>query len=321
MAFERPDIVSAIRRAMLARRGVLSSLAWTALAVIVPSVLRYVLDGGANGVPFVTYFPAIVLAGLFLGWRYGVLTVLGSAAAARLLFMADAPRLGESFEGVLIVGMFALTCAALLIIAHALRQALVQLTAAAEREELLNAELRHRLKNVLAVISSLVTLNRRHADPERAHEALNERIIALSRAVDLLGTDGPRACALPDLAQEALDPFLRDYDIRLSGPDCAVDRGCCMPTVLALHELATNAIKYGSLSTSGGWVDLEWSPAVEDRIAMRWREHGGPPVKPRTRSGMGTKILSMRSELSRFVLEFPPEGASCLIELKAAPSR
>lgn len=303
-------------RVMLAQRPLAESLVWTIVAVGVPTALRYVLDGGANGVPFVTYFPAIVLAGLFLGWRFGALTAVLSAAAARLVFMQGAPRLGESAEGLAIIGMFALTCAMLLGIAEALRRVFGQLTAASERETLLNQELRHRLKNLLALVSSLATLSARHSDPEHAQQAFTERLIALSRAVDLLGTEGPSACGLPDLAQEALRPF-EGYDIRLSGPTCAVERDSCVPAVLALHELATNAIKYGALSVPGGWIELAWDAPIDAPVAARWSEHGGPPVVPPARKGMGTRILSMKSEAATFTAEFPPGGVTCAITLRA----
>ena len=306
----------AIGRAMLARHSLVGSLGWTAAAVVVPTALRWVIDGGANGVPFVTYFPAIVLAGVFLGWRYGALTAILSAATARVAFMQDAPRLGDTPEGWAIVGLFALTCAMLLAISEALRRVFAQAAGASERETLLNQELRHRLKNLLALVGSLSTLSARHTDPQRAQQAFTERLIALSRAVDLLGAEGPTACGLPDLAAEALRPFISDYDIRLLGEPCAVDRDSCVPAVLALHELATNAIKYGALSVREGWVELSWGEPADGNVAALWCEHGGPAVSPPARVGMGTRILSMRSAAASFAIEYPPEGARCAIKLR-----
>jgi two-component sensor histidine kinase len=305
-----------IGRAMLARRTFANSLGWIAVAVTAPTAGRYLLDAGDNGVPFVTYFPAIVLAGLFLGWRYGALTAVLSAIAARLAFMHDAPRLGESVEGLAILGMFALTCVLLLAIVEALRRVFAQLALASERETLLNQELRHRLKNILALVGSLSTLSARHSDPEVAQKAFTERLIALSRAVDLLGSEGPTACGLPDLASEALRPFTRDYDIRLSGDVCPLDRDSCVPAVLALHELATNAIKYGALSVPEGWVELSWGEPAGNSITAQWRECGGPTVTPPQRKGMGSRILSMKSGAATFEIEYPPEGARCAITLR-----
>ncbi|MGX7952809.1 sensor histidine kinase [Tsuneonella sp. HG249] len=305
-----------IGRAMLARHSLAASLAWTAVAVIIPTAIRYGLDRGENGVPFVTFFPAIVLAGLFLGWRYGALTAILSAAVVRMVLMEAAPRLGESPEGLAIVGMFALTCVVLLGIVEALRRVFAQAAGATAREALLNQELRHRLKNLLALVGSLSTLSVRHSDPEKAHQAFTERLIALSRAVDLLGTEGPTAFGLPDLALEALRPFMSDYDIRLSGDTCAVDRDSCVPAVLALHELATNAIKYGALSIPEGWVEVSWGQPAQGSVTALWCERGGPPVKPPGRKGMGSRILSMRSAAASFAVEYPEDGVRCALKLR-----
>ncbi len=309
--------LSRVGRVMVAPHNTLSSLGWTAVAVLVPTALRAPLDVGANGVPFVTYFPAIVLAGLFLGWRYGLLTAILSALTARMLFLESSPRLAGSAEGIAILALFVFSCAALLGIAEALRRSMKDLAAASDREQLLNAELRHRLKNVLSIVTSLAALQKRHADPAQAHEAFVERIVALSRAVDLLGTDGPRACALPDLAEEALEPFLPAFDIRLAGPVCRVERASCVPAVLAFHELATNAVKHGALAAPGGWVEISWSEEEDGMIPVQWCEHGGPPVRAPSRRGMGSKILAMQSEAARFALDFPTAGVICKIALKS----
>lgn len=303
---------------MLAPHSIASSLGWTTVAVAVPSLLRLAIDGGRNGIPFITYFPAIVLVALFLGWRYGVLAAVASAAAARLLFMEDRASLVETPEGVAIIGLFVLSCTLLISIGEALRRTFTELQAASSREELLNEELRHRMKNMLAVVGSLASLSHRHADPEQAHAAFIERLAALDRATSLLGGDSTVSCALPDLAEEALRPFLTDYDIRLVGNPQKVHRDCCVPAVLAFHELATNAIKYGALSASPGRVELCWSDPEGGMVTLRWREHDGPPVTPPERCGLGSRILSMRSPATSFDVDFAPDGVRCEMRLKAA---
>lgn len=302
--------------AMLVQHSLVASLGWTLAATIIPTALRLAIDQGSHGVPFATYYPAIVIAGLFLGWKFGALTAVLCAAAARLVFMQEAPRLGETTEGLIIVGFFALSCAMLLAIVEALRRLFAQSAGASEREALLNQELRHRLKNVLALVGSLATLTGRHSDPKRAQEAFTERLIALSRAVDLLGSEGPAACGLPELANEALRPFMVDYDLRLSGEPCIVDRDSAVPAVLAFHELATNAIKYGAWSVPEGWVELSWGEPADGVVVAHWREFGGPPVSAPQRKGMGTRILSMRSRAASFALEYPAEGVQCAIRLR-----
>ena len=307
-----------VRQAMLAPHSAAASLGWTAVAVVVPTLLRLAIDGGRSGVPFVTYFPAVVLVALFLGWRYGALAAALSAVVARLLFMGEGPRLIESPGGVAILGVFVLSCVVLVSIGEALRRTFAELDAASEREMLLNDELRHRMKNMLAVVGSLATLTHRHADPEQAHAAFSERLAALDRATSLLGSDSAVSCALPELAEEALRPFLSDYDIRLVGCPQQVHRDCCVPAVLAFHELATNAIKYGALSAAHGWVDLRWSEPEAGMLTLWWREHYGPPVARPNRRGLGSRILSMRSPATSFQIDFAPDGVRCEMRLRAA---
>lgn len=305
-------------QAVLARHSLLGGLGWVAVGVVVPTVLGLGLRVANYGVPFVTYYPVVVLSALFLGWRYSLLATLLCAAAARLLFMQDWPRFTSSPHGLAILAVFVLSCAGLIASGEWLRRVLAELDSVSKRETLLNEELRHRLKNVLALVNSLAMLSYRHADPEQAQNAFSERLAALDRATGLLGSDSPIACALPELAQEALRPFLTDYDIRLDGPSQQVDRDGCVPAVLALHELATNAIKYGALSVPGGHVELDWGEAARSRVTLRWSEHDGPRVTPPERRGMGTRILSMHSPAAAFDVAFPAEGVRCDVVLKAA---
>jgi two-component sensor histidine kinase len=303
--------------AVLAPHTLLGSLGWTLAAVGGPTLLRLAVDAGKNGVPFVSYFPAIVVATLFLGWRFGLLTTLLCAAAARLLFMSEMPRLVASPQGIAILTLFVLSCGFLITIGEWLRRVLAEVDAAAAREALLNDELRHRLKNLLAIVNSLSSLSHRYTDPAVAHEAFAERLSALGRAASLLGRDGEVSCALPQLAQEALRPFLSDYDIRLSGPAQEVDHDACVPAVLALHELATNAIKYGALKEPGGHVEVRWAEPQAGLVTVDWEEKDGPEVAKPQQLGMGSRILSMRSPAASFAVDYPLTGVRCKMALQA----
>ena len=304
-------------QAVLARHSFARSIGWTVVAVVVPTALRLALDAGRHGTPFVTYYPAVVLSALFLGWRYSVLATILCVAAARLLFMHDVQPLGSTPEGVAIFALFVFSCGSLIAIGEWLRRVLAELDAVSAREALLNQELRHRLKNLLAVVNSLSALSHRHSDPEQAQSAFAERLAALDRATGLLGSDSAVSCALPDLAEEALRPFLGGYDIRLVGSPQEVDRDGCVPAVLALHELATNAIKYGALSTPDGWVEFAWTASKDGIVELHWREQDGPPVKEPKRLGMGSRILSMRSPAASFAIDYASEGVRCEMKLKA----
>jgi two-component sensor histidine kinase len=318
MEHKPPRLAHRLGQAILARHSLAGNLGWTLALVIVPTLIRLALDAGRNGVPFVSYFPAVVLGALFLGWRYGVLVTLVSATVARILFIREGFHFVESTRGLIILVLFVLSCAMLIAIGEALRRVLAEVHAASAREALLNEELRHRLKNLLAVVSSLANLSFRHGHAEDAQNAFSERLAALDRATSLLGGENALTCALPQLAEEALRPFLSGYDIRIDGPAQDVERDACVPAVLAFHELATNAIKYGSLSRSGGWVGLTWGIRTDGMVQLCWHEHDGPPVNAPKRRGMGSRILSMRSHAASFSVDFAADGLRCDIELKAA---
>ncbi|HEX6962858.1 MAG TPA: HWE histidine kinase domain-containing protein [Lacipirellula sp.] len=315
---QAPRFSERIGQAILARHSFVGSLGWMLVLVIVPTLLRLALDAGHNGVPFVTYFPAIVLGALFLGWRYGVLVTFVSAMVARILFIREDFYFVHSARGLVILVLFVLSCAMLIAIGEALRRVMAEVHAASAREALLNQELRHRLKNLLAVVNSLASLSFRHGNPEEAQHAFSERLAALDRATSLLGGENALTCNLPELAEEALRPFLNDYDIRLDGNRQEVERDACVPAVLAFHELATNAIKYGALSRSSGWVGLSWGPIDDGMVVLRWQEHDGPPVNAPKRRGMGTRILSMRSPAANFKVDYAADGLRCDIALKVA---
>ena len=305
-------------QAVLARHSLAANLGWTILAVLVPTLLRLALDAGRYGTPFVTYYPAVVLTALFLGWRFSLLATVLCAGVTRLLFMQDLPPLGGTVQGLSIFALFVISCASLIAIGEGLRRVLAELEAASSREALLNQELRHRLKNLLAVVNSLSALSHRHSDPEQAQNAFAERLAALDRATSLLGGDSAVSCALPELAEEALRPFLADYDIRFAGAHQEVDRDGCVPAVLAFHELATNAIKYGALRSRDGWVELTWGAPVDGLVTLQWEEKGGPPVTKPERRGMGSRILSMRSPAASFAITYPRDGVRCEFKLKSA---
>lgn len=170
---------------------------------------------------------------------------------------------------------------------------------AVERESLLSRELDHRIKNIFAVISGLVSLTMR-GRPELADvgEGLRDRILALGRAHDLVRISSQdhreqSGTTLVALLQALLSPYRSETGDRISidGEDIVIDDRSATPFALYFHELATNASKYGALSVPGGLVEIEIVPGEE--IEISWREAGGPPAVPGPRSGFGEKLIEM----------------------------
>lgn len=186
-------------------------------------------------------------------------------------------------------------------------------------------ELNHRVKNTLATVQSIVdqTLRRKDSAPD-LREDLTSRLLALSRAHDVLTNEKWSGADLHEIAVQAAAPYRRDAGedrIALSGPEVRLTPRTAIALALALHELATNAAKYGALSAPGGRVELEWSREGEHDLLMTWREAGGPTVSPPTRTGFGSRLIQrgLATELQgRVELSFPPEGVVCTVWARLA---
>lgn len=309
--------MAGVRRAMLAPRSHPMRLIGAGLAILLPTLLRLAIDGGTGGVPFVTYFPAIMLAALFLGWEYAALTVVGSAIVAKRMFMGGPSLLDSNWQFLTMAGLYFLSCALLIAMVETMRRTLVQLEAQAKVQQTLTGELRHRVKNVLAVVQGLAVMTSRNTDPKQFREAFSGRLAALAKATDLISVDDFATCRMPALVEEAIGPFRNDGNFSLEGPPCRLPRGCCVPTVLALHELSTNALKHGALSMPGGRVSIAWRNDG-GTLVLSWIESGGPPVAEPTRKGMGSRLLVKQPGLDGVELRFEPDGFQCHLRIEGA---
>ncbi|MGP7795637.1 sensor histidine kinase [Sphingomonas sp. CLY1604] len=181
---------------------------------------------------------------------------------------------------------------------------------------LMNGELAHRLKNVLAVVQSVAAQTLRTApDTETASHDLGARLVALGAATDVLTDSSWRSADLREVATRALLPHGGPGGrILLEGPAITLKPEVTVAFALALHELATNAAKYGALSNDVGTVALHWAVAGRgDRavLSIVWREQGGPPVSPPTRRGFGSTLIerSLRSYFrGKAATDYRPEG-------------
>jgi PAS domain S-box-containing protein len=190
---------------------------------------------------------------------------------------------------------------------------------AEQRLELVLQELRHRVKNMLAVVQSLVGQTLRHVESiEAFHTALLGRLAGLAGAHDLLVDTDWAGTGLRQLILAQLSPFLERQDrLKLAGEDVILPSGAVLTLGMTLHELATNAAKYGALSSAVGTVDVSWrrEPATAGRqLVLVWAERGGPQVAPPRQGGFGTKLIEagIPHELDGEVaLAFDPEGVRC----------
>jgi PAS domain S-box-containing protein len=194
---------------------------------------------------------------------------------------------------------------------------------AQEQQMLLINELNHRVKNTLATVQSVAMQTLRHAETtEQAREDFEARLLALSRAHDVLTRENWEGASLRKVVREAIEPYLRKEEDRfkLEGGPVWLPPRMALAIAMALQELATNAVKYGALSNETGRVAIEWAldfAGDMPKLRLRWSETGGPPVEAPTRQGFGSRLIqrNLARELDGEVsLDFAPSGLICMVD-------
>jgi PAS domain S-box-containing protein len=190
--------------------------------------------------------------------------------------------------------------------------------AAEERQTLLSREVDHRAKNALALVQSIVRLTR-HVNPADYARAIEGRINALSRVHTVLSQSRWQGADLGGLLRDELAPFRTGENdkIDMAGPELSLDPACAQTLALALHELTTNAAKYGALSGPTGRLRVHWSISG-DHLNLEWNEDGGSAIAKPDKNGFGTKIIvsSIESQLGGKVKhDWRPDGVSCVLSI------
>ncbi|MBM1169966.1 PAS domain S-box protein [Microvirga arabica] len=186
-----------------------------------------------------------------------------------------------------------------------------------EHQRLLINELNHRVKNTLATVQSVASQTLRNAKTtQEAQRGIEERLIALSLAHNVLTEENWEGASLKDIVMGAVAAYRHEGEnrVQVSGPDVRLSPQMALALAMALHELATNAVKYGALSNETGEIRITWavSPVANgSHLHLAWTESGGPPVPVPTHRGFGTRLIerSLAQELQgRVQLAFEPTG-------------
>jgi two-component sensor histidine kinase/Arc/MetJ-type ribon-helix-helix transcriptional regulator len=189
-----------------------------------------------------------------------------------------------------------------------------------DHQRLLINELNHRVKNSLATVQAIAHQTFR-GEPSAKAETFEARLLALSKAHDLLTRESWEGAEISEVVAGAIEAFRRSDDTRfqVEGPQVWLAPRVALALAMALHELGTNAAKYGALSVPSGRVLIEWTLRDESpmHLVLRWEEQGGPEVLPPTRKGFGTRLIErmLASEMSGEVeLRYEPAGVVCTVE-------
>jgi PAS domain S-box-containing protein len=197
----------------------------------------------------------------------------------------------------------------------------------AQSKMLIN-ELNHRVKNTLSTVQSIVwQALRATSDPKTIRNAIESRLIALSRSHDLLTRENWKSAGLFDIVNDALEPFRvtdgRAERIVIVGENIRFSPKAALVLGIAFNELATNAVKYGALFSETGSVHIKWTmePVVEgSQLLLQWQERDGPPVTPPSHRGFGSRVIErgVAHELEGTVhLDYQSDGLICTMTFPA----
>ena len=194
---------------------------------------------------------------------------------------------------------------------------------AEEHQRLLINELNHRVKNSLAIVQGLAQQSfKGEATSRAARQAFEGRLAALAAAHDLLTQQSWQSAALRNIVEGVVAPYAGGSNrFAIDGAELALPPKVAVSLALGLHELCTNAAKYGALSASGGTVRVGWT-AEAGRLRLEWREAGGPPVTTPASRGFGTRMIErgLSAELGGKVeIRFEPAGVVCTIDAELPP--
>lgn len=175
---------------------------------------------------------------------------------------------------------------------------------------MLAREVDHRAKNALAVVQALVALTSAPTT-EAFVAAVRGRVAALARAHSLLAQNHWKGADLAHLIKDEIAPYQKPGQVVASGPDIMVQPNAVQPISLIVHELATNAVKYGALSSQYGQVDIQWRLLADGRLRLDWCESGGPPTAVPRNQGFGSTLINAvgaRQLNGEIIVQWPREG-------------
>lgn len=288
------------------------------------------------GFPFLTFFPAVLVSGFVFGVRQGALVALLAGLASWYFFI---PPGGADFSAgtLLAMGLYVFVVTTeLTLIALMMRAYRAEIVARretqrlADLQETMAQELDHRLKNIFATMNAIISLSLKGVtSAEELAARLRDRLNALGRSNLLLrGLRGGEEVVLETVIGQALEPFsiVGTPRFQSSGPRVPVGGQTLVVISLILHELGTNAAKYGALSVPGGTVTLVWHTEPDgeggENLIVTWRETGGPAPAPTPRStgGFGSTLMKrvIAGVQGQTEMSFPPEGAIIRLTLPVA---
>jgi len=298
----------------LVRPNSIGAYMFAGVCVLVGTALRGVIgwiDVGAA--PFTVYFPIILIIALLCG------AVVSFAALALILVVAWWAFIPPYYEfaemtprALLNLSLFALASSVTIWLADAYRRVVDALGIEKRERELLFDELIHRGKNTFSVVSFIITSSLEE-NKERAHEIV-QRVKAVSSTNDLITTSKTQTVILKQILDQEFAPYGTSR-VTMTGGPIVLSANAGRGFALIAHELVTNAVKHGALSSARGAIEITWF--LEGKhVSVSWIERGGPQVSDPGKPGFGSRLVSrtLRQLGGEITAAFPPEGLVCVLK-------
>jgi two-component sensor histidine kinase len=294
------------------------AIGFAILCLLLSTAGRWGLAQIRPDVFFTPYFPAVVLATMFGGYRIGILTAIATGALGVTVNFGEATA--DSARFVLLVIYWAVCGVAIWGVEHyraiatQQREISKRLIDEEEYRKLIVDELQHRLKNKTSTIHAV--LHQVLADQPPVWNAIDRRIRALSATDDLIARVDGTGCDIRDLLRAELGPY-GHVRFTLNGDALFLPAKLAVSLGLMFHELATNASKYGAFAAARGFLQVSWTVS-DDRLSITWDETEGPPVENVGEPGFGTKLLNsaLRPFDGKTEISFLRSGVHCIMQCR-----
>lgn len=298
------------------------AIGFAALCLALATLARWGLAQIRPDVFFTPYFPAVMLATMFGGYRIGILTAIAAGAFGITVNFSEARA--DSARIVLLAIYWAVCGVAIWGVEHyraiaaQQREILRRLAEEEEYRKLLVDELQHRLKNKIATVHAV--LHQVLADQPQVWNAIDRRIRALSATDDLIARVDGTGCDIRDLLRSELGPY-GHVRFNLNGDALFLPARLAVSLALMFHELATNASKYGAFASARGFLQVSWT-VTDNRLSITWDETEGPAVENTGEPGFGTKLLNsaLRPFDGKTEISFLKSGIHCTMQCRIPAS-
>jgi two-component sensor histidine kinase len=295
------------------RRSIASDFGLAALFFLVAALGRLAVDFSfAKGLPYITFFPLLVLTAALCSLPASMAYVLASAITGSFWMHTTSSRVEA-------IVLYSIAAALIVALTEGLKDAYRQLKAREQDLTVINAELAHRMRNLLQIANAIVSRSlESSANPKDLKTALTGRLSALSNAQSLI-TLAPGAVSLSEVVKVTLAPLAPARDrLIANGPRVLLPTKVITMLSLVLYELGTNAVKHGAWSDSKGIVSLVWREHHKE-VTLEWEERDGPSIHRSDKLGAGSRLIQTAIPNAAVAYHLDEDGARCRINLPLEP--